>query len=45
MESKFDEVSLLIEEHDDMTGIDNVLEAIKRATIVARAPEPLRTGN
>ena len=40
METKF---SLLIKEHDDNSGIDNIPDTIKRTILVARAPEPLRT--
>ena len=43
MESKFEEFNLLIKEHDDIPGIDNAPDTIKRAILVARAPEPLRT--
>ena len=42
-ETKFEEFSLLIKEHDDISGIDNIPDTIKRATLVARGPEPLRT--
>ena len=43
METKFAEFNLLIKEHDDTSGIDNVPDTIKRAILVARAPGPLRT--
>ena len=43
MESKFKEFNLLIKEHDDITGIHTVPDTTKRATLVAKAPEPLRT--
>ena len=43
MESKFEEFNLLIKEHDDSSGIDIVPDTIKRAILVARAPEPLPT--
>ena len=43
METKFEEFNLLIKELDDTSGIDNTLDTIKRAILVARAPEPLRT--
>ena len=43
MESKFEEFNLLVKEHDDISGIDNIPDTIKRAILVARAPEPLRT--
>ena len=43
METKFEEFNLLIKDHDDISGIDNVPDTIKRAFLVARAPEPLRT--
>ena len=43
METKFEEFNLLIKEHDDISGIVNLLDTIKRAILVARAPEPLRT--
>ena len=43
METKFEEFNLLIKEHDDISGIDNIPDTIKRAILVARAPEPLRT--
>ena len=43
METKFEEFNLLIEEHDDISGMDNIPDTIKRAILVARAPEPLRT--
>ena len=43
MESKFEEFNLLIKEHDDISGKDNVPDTIKRAILVARAPEPFRT--
>ena len=43
MESRFEEFNLLIKGNDDISGIDNVPHTIKRATLVARAPEPLRT--
>ena len=33
---------MLIKEHDDYSGIDNILDTIKQAILVARAPEPLR---
>ena len=39
METKFEE----FKEHDDISGIDNIPDTIKRPTLVARAPEPLRT--
>ena len=42
-ETKFEEFSLLIKEHDDISGIDNIPDTIKRAILVARGPEPLRT--
>ena len=35
--------NLLIKEHDDISGFDNLPDKIKRAILVARAPEPLRT--
>ena len=38
MESKFEEFNLLIKEHDDISGFDNVPGTIKRAVLVARAP-------
>ena len=43
METKFEEFNLLIKENDDISGIDNIPDTIKRAILVARAPEPLRT--
>ena len=43
METKFEEFNLLIEEHDDISGIDKIPDTIKRAILVARAPEPLPT--
>ena len=43
MESKFEEFNLLIKEHDDISGKENVPDTIKRAILVARAPEPFRT--
>ena len=43
METKFEELSLLIKEHDDISGVDNIPDTIKRAIPVARAREPLRT--
>ena len=43
METKLEEFNLLIKEHDDISGIDNIPHTIKRAILVARAPEPLRT--
>ena len=43
MESKFEESNLLIKEHDNISGLDNVSDTIKRTILVARAPEPLRT--
>ena len=43
METKFEEFNLLIKEHDDISGIDNIPDTIKRAIVVARAPELLRT--
>ena len=43
VESKFEEFKLVIKDHDDISGKDNVLDTIKRAILVARAPEPLRT--
>ena len=43
MESKFEESNLLIKGHDENSGLDNVSDTIKRAILVARAPEPLRT--
>ena len=41
METKFEEFNLLIKEHDDISGIDNVPDTIKRAILVARAPKPV----
>ena len=35
-ETKFEEFSLLIKEHDDISGIDNIPDTIKRAILVAR---------
>ena len=43
METKFEEFNLLIKEHDDISGIDTVPDTIKRAILVARAPERLRS--
>ena len=43
LESKFEEFNLLIIEHDDMSGTDNIPDTIKRVILVARALEPLRT--
>ena len=43
METKFDEFNLLIKKDDDISGVDNIPDTIKRAVLVARAPEPLRT--
>ena len=43
MDTKFEEFNLRIKEHDDISGIDNIPDTIKRAILVARAPEPLRT--
>ena len=43
LESRFEEFNLLIKDHDDISGKDNVPDTIKRAILVARAPEPLRT--
>ena len=43
MESKIEEFYLLIKEHDDISSVDNVPDTIKRAVLVAKAPEPLRT--
>ena len=43
METKFEEFNLLIREHDDISGVDKIPDTIKRAVLVARAPEPLRT--
>ena len=43
MGTKFEEFNLLIKEHDDISGIDNTPDTIKRAILVARAPESLRT--
>ena len=43
METKFEEFNLLIKEHDDISGIDNIPDTMKRAILVARAPDPLRT--
>ena len=43
IETKFEEFNLLIKDHDDISSIDNVPDTIKRAILVARAPEPLRT--
>ena len=43
METKFEGFNLLIKEHDDFSGTDNIPDTIKRAILVARAPEPLRT--
>ena len=43
MEMKFEEFNLLTKEHDVISGIDNIPDTIKRAILVARAPEPLRT--
>ena len=34
---------MLIKEHDDISGMDNIPDTIKQAILVARAPEPLRT--
>ena len=42
-ETKFEEFNLLIKEHDDVSRKNNVHDTIKRAFLVARAPEPLRT--
>ena len=35
MKSRFEEFSLLIKDHDDMSGFDNVPGTIKRAVLVA----------
>ena len=43
METKFEEFNLLIKEHDDISGKDNIPDTIKRTILVARAPQPLRT--
>ena len=43
MATKFEEFNLLIKEHDDISGMDNIPDTIKRAILVARALEPLRT--
>ena len=43
MESKFKEFNLLIKDQDDISGKDNVPDTIKRAILVARAPDSLRT--
>ena len=43
METKFQEFNFLIKEHDDISGMDNIPDTIKRAILVAKAPEPLRT--
>ena len=43
METKFEEFNLLIKEHDDISGIDNIPDTIKQAILAARAPGPLRT--
>ena len=43
MDSRFEEFNLLIKNHDDISGTDNVSDTIKRAILVARAPEPLPT--
>ena len=43
METKFEEFNLLIKEHDDISGKDNIPDTIKRAILVAKAPEPLRS--
>ena len=43
METKFEEFNLLVKEHDDISGIDSIPDTIKRAILVARALEPLRT--
>ena len=43
METKFEKFNLLIKEHDELSGTDNGPDTIKRAILVARAPEPLRT--
>ena len=43
MESEYEELNLLIKDHDDISGIDKLPDTIKRAILVARAPEPLRT--
>ena len=43
METEFEEFNVLIKEHDDISGFDNLPDKIKRAILVARAPEPLRT--
>ena len=40
METNFEEFNLVIKEHDDISGKDNVPDTIKRAILVA---EPLRT--
>ena len=42
MESKFEELNLLIKEHDDIYGRDIVPDTIKRVILVTRASEPLR---
>ena len=43
METKFEAPNLPIKEHDDISGIENFPDTIKRAILVAREPEPLRT--
>ena len=43
VETKFEEFNLLTKEHDDISGIDTTPDTIKRAILVATAPEPLRT--
>ena len=37
METKFEEFNLLIKEHDDISGVDNIPDTIKRAILVERA--------
>ena len=43
MEGKFEEFNLLVKDHDDVAGVDEIGDQIKKAVIVARSPEPLRT--
>ena len=43
MDTKFEEFNLLIKEHDDVSGKDNTPDTIKRAILVAIAPELLWT--
>ena len=38
-----DALETMTKEHDDISGKDSIPDTIKRAILVARAPEPLRT--